>query len=71
MLSREKPQFPNTVRFEDGEIDAFDSIEEICAGLEFFDSEDADGGRVEVTDGKGRRVILKVWKLEVTDLRFA
>lgn len=71
MTDPDKPRFPISVRFEDGEIDTFDSILEICTGLEFFDSEDPEGGRVEVTDGQGRRVILKVWKLEVTVFRLA
>jgi hypothetical protein len=59
-------QFPVTIRFEDGEVEEFQSREELVCNLEDFDSETDDD--CEVRDGVGRRVLLKVSLLEIKRL---
>jgi len=53
-----KPLFPISVKFEDGSIDTFESVESLETDLEVFDSEKAPG--CEVTDALGRPVRLRV-----------
>ena len=54
----EKPVFPIFVKFEDGEVEAYDSVESVEHDLEVFDSDNAEG--CEVTDALGRAVRLRV-----------
>lgn len=61
--------FPISVRFEDGEIQQFDSIESLEQDLEDFDSDlEVD---CQVRDNLGRHVRLKVELLELKELSLA
>jgi hypothetical protein len=57
--------------FPRGRIEIYDDIEPLGTDLEFFDSEDPEGGKVEVTDCLGRRVIPKVWNVGIKEFRLA
>ena len=60
------PEFPIYVRFEDGEVENYDSVEDLIHNLEDFDSDvNTD---CEATDARGRRVRLKLQLLELKDL---
>ncbi len=60
------PVFPLTVRFEDGEEEQYESVEDLELNLEDFDSEvDAD---CHVTDALGRPVRLKLKLLSLKEL---
>ena len=56
--SLENPVFPIFVKFEGGEVEAYDSVKSLCLDLEVFDSDNAEG--CEVTDAHGRAVRLRV-----------
>ncbi len=58
--------FPITVTFEDGEVELYESVEDLEQNLEDFDS-DIDVGCL-VTDNLGRPVHLKLKLLEVSEL---
>lgn len=64
-----EPQFPISVRFEDGEIETYDDLEELIHNLEHFDSDvDKD---CEARDAAGRRVRLKLYLLELKEFSLA
>ena len=61
-----QPEFPISVRFEDGEVESYDDVEDLVFNLEDFDSDvDTD---CEARDARGRRVRLKLQLLELKDL---
>ena len=59
-----KPEFPITVSYADDEDVVFDNPIEAAVTLEWFDSDDPEEGAA-VTDSRGRKVRLKVEKLEI------
>lgn len=64
-----QPQFPIYVRFENGEVETYDDVEELILNLEDFDSDlDKD---CEARDALGRRVRLKLKLLELKELSLA
>ena len=58
--------FPISVTFEDGEVERYESVEDLELNLEDFDS-DVDV-ECRVVDGLGRPVRLKLELLEVKEL---
>ena len=61
-----QPEFPIYVRFEDGEVESYESVEDLIHNLEDFDSDlDTD---CEARDARGRRVRLKLKLLELKEL---
>ncbi len=50
----DKPMFPIVIKFEDGKIETYVSVESVEQDLEMFDSDRAPG--CEVTDALGRSV---------------
>ena len=58
--------FPITVRFEDGEMEEYESVEDIEQDLEDFDSDEATD--CQVRDALGRLVRLRVKMLELEEL---
>jgi hypothetical protein len=64
-----QPEFPISVRFENGEIESYDDLDELIYNLEDFDSEvNID---CEARDALGRRVRLKLKLLELKELSLA
>jgi hypothetical protein len=64
-----QPEFPISVRFENGEIESYDDLDELIHNLEDFDSDlDTD---CEARDAFGRRVRLKLKLLELKELSLA
>ena len=64
-----QPEFPIYVRFENGEIESYDDLEELICNLEDFDSDlDKD---CEARDAVGRRVRLKLKLQELKELSLA
>lgn len=61
-----KPEFPIFVRFENGEFESYDSVEDLIHNLEDFDSEVSTD--CEARDARGRRVRLKLQLLELKEL---
>jgi len=59
-------EFPIYVRFEDGEVESYDSVEDLIFNLEDFDSDVSTD--CEVRDARGRRVRLKLKLLELKEL---
>ncbi len=56
----EVPEFPIKFHwFKSGEVEEFDSLQDIEWNVEDFDS-DADGGEARVTDAKGRSVRIRI-----------
>lgn len=64
-----QPQFPIYVRFENGEVETYDDVEELIHNLEDFDSDLAED--CEARDALGRRVRLKLKLLELQELSLA
>jgi hypothetical protein len=64
MVATESVVFPVSVQFEDGEVEVYESVEDLVCNLEDFDS-DLDKG-CKVKDSLGRPLRLK---LELLDLR--
>lgn len=58
--------FPLSVTFEDGEVEQYESIEDLACNLEDFDT-DIDV-QCRVVDGHGRPVRLKLKLLDVKEL---
>jgi len=58
--------FPLSVTFEDGSVEQYESVEDLAANLEDFDSDIDVGCRVD--DNLGRPVHLKLRLLEVLGL---
>ena len=54
----DNPVFPIFVKFEDGVVEAYDSVESLERDLEVFDSDNAED--CAVTDALGRAVRLRV-----------
>jgi len=64
-----QPEFPISVRFENGEIEQYDDLEHLIHNLEDFDSDrDTD---CEARDAVGRRVRLKLILLDLKELSLA
>jgi len=64
-----QPEFPISVRFENGEIESYDDLDELIYNLEDFDSEvNID---CEARDALGRRVRLELKLLELKELSLA
>jgi hypothetical protein len=61
-----QPEFPIYVRFEDGEVESYDDVEDLIFNLEDFDSDVSTD--CEARDARGRRVRLKLQLLELKDL---
>jgi hypothetical protein len=61
--------FPISIRFEDGEVEYFQSRKDLEMDLEYFDSEKARD--CEVKDKLGKRVRLYVYALEIKELSLA
>ena len=59
-----KPRYPLTVIFADGEIETVDDEEEARCNLEWLDTDDVEEP-VVVTDELGRRVRLKIANLQI------
>lgn len=64
-----QPEFPISVRFENGEIESYNDLEELIHNLEDFDSDMAPD--CEARDAIGRRVRLKLKLLELKELSLA
>ena len=65
-VQRMRPEFPIYVRFENGEVESYDDVEELILNLEDFDSDvNTD---CEARDARGRRVRLKLQLLELKEL---
>jgi len=64
-----EPEFPIYVRFEDGEVEQYDDVEELIYDLEDFDS-DLDTG-CDARDARGRPVRLKLKLLNLKELSLA
>lgn len=64
-----QPEFPISVRFENGEIETYDDLEDLIHNLEDFDSDVNED--CEVRDAVGRRVHLKLKLLELKELSLA
>jgi hypothetical protein len=64
-----QPEFPISVRFENGEIESYNDLEELIHNLEDFDSDMATD--CEARDATGRRVRLKLQLLELKELSLA
>ena len=60
------PEFPISVRFENGEVESYDSIEDLIHNLEDFDSDVSTD--CEARDARDRRVRLKLELLELKEL---
>ena len=61
-----QPEFPISVRFENGEFETYDSVEDLIHNLEDFDSDvNTD---CEARDARGRRVRLKLVLLDLKEL---
>jgi hypothetical protein len=61
-----QPEFPIFVRFENGEVESYDSVEDLIHDLEDFDSDlDTD---CEARDALGRKVRLKLKLLDLKEL---
>lgn len=64
-----EPEFPIFVRFEDGEVEQYDDVEELILNLEDFDSDlDTD---CDARDARGRPVRLKLKLLDLKELSLA
>lgn len=61
-----QPEFPISVRFENGEIESYDSVDDLVHNLEDFDSDvNTD---CEARDARGRTVRLKLVLLDLKEL---
>lgn len=64
-----KPEFPIYVRFENGEFEQYDDVDELIHNLEHFDSDrDTD---CQARDARGRPVRLKLTLLDLKELSLA
>ena len=64
-----QPEFPISVRFENGEIESYDDLDELIYNLEDFDSEvNID---CEARDALGRRVRLEIEVTRVEGIVFS
>ena len=64
-----EPEFPIYIRFEDGEVEEYEDVEELIYDLEDFDSDlytDCDA-----RDARGRPVRLKLKLLDLKELSLA
>lgn len=64
-----KPEFPISVRFENGEVEEYEDVEALIHNLEDFDS-DLDTA-CDVRDARGRPVRLKLKLLDLQELLLA
>ena len=63
--SEEQPEFPITVKFDDGDVWEFENVGEIACTLEWFNSDDPEEEAI-VFDNKNRKVRVKVDELNLT-----
>lgn len=63
------PEFPISVRFEDGELEEYEDADDLIHNLEDFDS-DVDTV-CDVRDARGRPVRLKLELLDLQELSLA
>jgi hypothetical protein len=64
-----EPEFPISVRFENGEVEEYEDVDELIHNLEDFDSDlntDCDA-----RDARGRPVRLKLKLLDLKELSLA
>lgn len=64
-----EPEFPISVRFEDGEVEEYEDADDLIHNLEDFDS-DVDTA-CDVRDARGRPVRLKLKLLDLQELSLA
>jgi hypothetical protein len=64
-----EPEFPISVRFEDGEVEEYEDADDLIHNLEDFDS-DTDTA-CDVRDARGRPVRLKLKLLDLKELSLA
>lgn len=64
-----EPEFPISVRFEDGEVEKYEDEDDLIHNLEDFDS-DVDTA-CDVRDARGRPVRLKLKLLDLKELSLA
>ncbi len=56
------PEFPIRVIFEDGEVESYENLEDICCNLEWCSTDD---GNCSVVDALGRLIRLTVKACDV------
>jgi len=59
-----RPQYPLTVRFNDGEVETIADDRDACCNLEWLDTDDAEDP-VVVSDALGRRVRMRMAFCEI------
>jgi hypothetical protein len=64
-----EPEFPISVRFEDGEVEEYEDVEDLICNVEYFDS-DIDTA-CDARDARGRPVRLKLKLLDLKELSLA
>ena len=64
-----EPEFPIYVRFEDGEVEEYEDVDELIHNLEDFDSDLNTG--CDARDARGRPVRLKLKLLSLKELSLA
>ena len=64
-----EPEFPISVRFENGEVEEYEDVDDLIHNLEDFDS-DLDTG-CDGRDARGRPVRLKLELLDLKELSLA
>jgi hypothetical protein len=64
-----EPEFPISVRFEDGEVEEYEDVEHLICNLEDFDS-DVDTA-CDARDARGRPVRLKLKLQDLKELSLA
>ena len=62
-MSKYKPEFPLTAKFDDGDTYEFDDISEVACTLEFCETRDEND--CTISDNRGRPVIVVVEWLEL------
>ena len=64
-----EPEFPIYIRFENGEVEEYEDVDELIHNLEDFDT-DLDTA-CDARDARGRRVTLKLKLLDLKELSLA
>ena len=64
-----EPEFPISIRFENGEVEEYEDVDELIHKLEDFDS-DLDTA-CDARDARGRPVRLKLKLLDLKELSLA
>lgn len=63
-MELDRPTFPITVEYENEPAEIFESEEDLCCNLEWFNSEDPEE-QAKVVDSRGRSVELRIKELEI------